>query len=145
MSLLSVHPSKNISTAAQITVVYTTIYSMTVLNQVVHKKRLHRKLGEKFDRYNSVEMRHADRLTGNFLEWTIVFLGPLWSMAMTDTLSDMSRTMAWTYLGLRMLYVGLSFKHGVNEQGHNVSLWASTFPSYICLLYLLMAAIQGVF
>jgi uncharacterized MAPEG superfamily protein len=146
MSLSSAYaPTVGIFAAARITLVYSTIYSVTMVNQVVSKKMLHRKLGKSFDRYNSLEMRNADRLTGNFLEWTPLFLSPLWSMAMTETFSDVSQTMAWTYLGLRMLYVGLSFKYGVNEQGHNVSLWASTLPSYICLIYLLVAATQGVF
>ncbi|KAG7344935.1 MAPEG family protein [Nitzschia inconspicua] len=146
MSLSSVHPiSGSIAAAAQITVVYTGLYSVTILNQVVTKKRLHRKLGDKFDRYSSLEMRNVDRLTGNFLEWTIVFLGPLWSMALTDTLSDTSQLIAWTYVGLRLLYTGLSLKYGVNGQGNNKPLWISTFPSYVCLLYMLGAAIQGVF
>jgi hypothetical protein len=60
-------------------------------------------------------------------------------------LSDTSIAMGWTYIGLRLLYVGLSVKYGVNEHGHNKPLWASTLPSYVCLLYLLGAAIQGVF
>jgi hypothetical protein len=64
---------------------------------------LHRKLGKSFDRYNSLNMRDADRLTGNFLGWTPLFLGPLWSMAMTETFSDVSQIMAWKYLEPRML------------------------------------------
>jgi uncharacterized MAPEG superfamily protein len=146
MSRSTVHaPTVNVVAAAQITVVYSIVYFVTMLNQVVMKKRLHRKLGKSFDRYHSLEMRNADRLTGNFLEWTLLFLGPVWSMAMTDAFSDMSKKLAWMYVGLRMLYVGLSLKYGVNEQGNNVPLWVSTFPSYMCLLYLLVAAIQGVF
>jgi uncharacterized membrane protein len=146
MSLSSIHAtSSSITAAARITMVYTGLYTMTMMNQVVTKKRLHRKLGDKFDRYGSFEMRNADRLTGNFLEWSIVFLGPLWSMAMTDTLSDMSLNTAWAYLGLRLIYVGLSLRYGVNEHGSNKPLWASTLPSYVCLIYMIVAAAQGVF
>lgn len=60
--------------AAKITVAYTGIYSMTMIHQVVTKKGLHRKLGDTFDRYNSIYMRNADRFRGNFLEWSLLFL-----------------------------------------------------------------------
>ena len=130
--------------AARITIAYTTLYSLTMLNQVVQKKRLLQKYGKKFDRYSSAEMRDADRLTGNFLEWNLIFLGPLWCLAAMGSLSDASIVMAWTYVGLRVLYFGLSIQYGVNGQGLNKPLWLSTFPSYICLFYILFAGIGAV-
>jgi uncharacterized MAPEG superfamily protein len=147
MSLSSFNNNTSLLTAAKITVAYSTIYSLTMLNQVVQKKRLYKKYASKnnsFDRYNSVEMRDADRLTGNFMEWSMVFLGPLWSMAAIEALSDTVVFMAWTYVGLRVLYVVLSIRHGVNSQGLNKPLWLATFPSYPCLAYILFASIRAV-
>ena len=144
MSLSSAQNNASLLTAAKITVAYTTLYSMTMLNQVVQKKRLLTKYGKSFDRYSSTEMRDADRLTGNFMEWSLIFLGPLWSLAAMEALSATSILMAWTYVGLRVLYLGLSIQYGVNEQGLNKPLWLSTFPSYICLSYILFASIGAV-
>ena len=134
--------------AAQITVGYCGVYTVALMSQVYHKKRLHseaKKEGKTFDRYKSPGMFPYDRLTANFLEWMPVFLGPLWSMAATGTLSDQSVRMAWAYVGFRSLYVGLVWRFGVVTTGYNPSLWASTFPGYVCLLYLLGAAVRGVF
>lgn len=134
--------------AAQITVGYCGLYSLTLFNQFVNKKRLHRQAkqeGKVFERYTSPAMLPYDRLTANFVEWMPVFLGPLWSMAATGTLSDHSVAVAWGYVGLRALYFGLIMKFGVNISGQNVPLWISTFPGYGCLFYLLVAAVKGVF
>ena len=134
--------------AAQITVGYCGLYSMTMLNQSIQKQLLIRQAkqeGKVFERYKSPAMLTHDRLPANFIEWMPAFLGPLWCMAATDTLSDQSVKVAWTYVALRVLYVGLIAKYGVHSGGRNVSLWISTFPGYGCLLYLLVAAVRGVF
>ena len=134
--------------AAQITVSYCGVYSLTLISQVVAKKRLHKqaiKEGKTFERYKAPGMFPYDRMTANFLEWMPPFLGLLWSMAATETLSNRSVHVAWAYVGLRALYVGLVWRCGMLTTGYNPSLWASTFPGYACLLYLFVAAIQGVF
>mmetsp|Transcript_13497 Transcript_13497/g.19905 ORF Transcript_13497/g.19905 Transcript_13497/m.19905 type:complete len:143 (-) Transcript_13497:25-453(-) len=134
--------------AAQITVAYSGLYTLTLVNQCIQKKLLHRKhkqQGKVFERYGSLDMRPHDRLSMNYLEWMPVFMGPLWSLAATDTLDATSVNIAWTYVALRLLYFALIFRFGVNISGHNVPLWVSTFPGYGCLTYLLVKAFKSVF
>lgn len=134
--------------AGRITISYCGVYALTLLSQIVVKKRLHsqaKKEGKVFERYKAPGMFPYDRMTANFLEWMPAFLGPLWSMAATGTLTDRSVTMAWVYVGLRALYVGLVWQWGLRTTGYNPSVWISTFPGYGCLLVLLVESIRGIF
>ena len=81
-------------------------------------------------------MLNADRIVANFLEWSLVFLSPLWSLAATGHLSAVATNIAWTYVGVRGFYCILVTTFGVNHNGLNLSLWAATLPGYFCLLYL---------
>ena len=133
--------------AAKLTVVFVLLYALTMVNIVVAKKRLlrqHQQEKKVFDRYQSPQMQTADRLQGNFLEWAPIFLGLLWSLAATSNLSKASLVAAWLYLALRLLYVVLILKHGVATNGANRPLWISTFPSYLCLLYMTQQAIRSI-
>lgn len=134
--------------AAQMTVVFTALYSMTLVNVVVNKKRCLRQARQAkktFDRYTSPQMHNSDRLVGNFLEWSPIFMGLLWSLAATANLSSSSVVVAWTYVGLRALYIVLMLRYGVASDGLNKPLWVSTFPAYICLNYLFVQAIRALF
>jgi hypothetical protein len=161
-----------VEAASQITVTFCGVYFLTLLNQFVQKRLLvarYKREGRAFDRYEAAEMRHHDRLTANMLEWTPCFLGPLWCLAVNgrssrssggpvlaeDTtvtslsssaslLSDTCVAVAWTYVGLRILYFGLILRYGVAGSGQNVALWAATLPGYACLMYLLAQAFVGV-
>jgi uncharacterized MAPEG superfamily protein len=136
----------DLAKAAQITVVFTLLYSLTFVNVLVTKRRLlgqARAAKKKFDRYTSPQMLPADRLQANFLEWSPIFLGLLWSLAATADLSNtVAVTVARIYVGLRALYIVLILRYGVNSNGMNKALWISTFPSYICLMYLGQQAVR---
>jgi hypothetical protein len=69
----------------------------------------------------------------------------LWSLAATSNLSNASTKVAWTYVALRALYIVLEIRYGVASNGLNKPLWVSTFPSYICLNYLLVQAARTLF
>jgi uncharacterized MAPEG superfamily protein len=136
----------DLAKAAQITVVFILLYSLTFVNVLVNKKRL---LGQaradkkKFDRYTSPQMLPADRLQANFLEWSPIFLGLLWSLAATANLSKGSSVaVAQIYVGLRALYIVLLLRYGVGSNGMSKPLMISTFPAYICLLYLGKQAVR---
>jgi len=136
-------------TAARITVVYLMLYGTTFANTNLAKKRAARQ-HRNFDRYNnnSPSMLVADRLQGNFLEWSPVFLGLLWSLAATFHLSSTTAAAvaAWIYVALRALYIVLILlRRGVNSQGRNSQLWISTFPAYVCLLCMLIEALKAFF
>jgi len=134
----------DLTKAAQITVVFLTLYSFTFINVLVNKKRMlkHAHLEKKtFDRYASPQMHNADRLLGNFLEWSPIFLGLVWSLAATANLTPSSITVAWTYVALRCLYLVLLLRQGVASDGMNRHLWISTFLAYLCLTYLWIQAI----
>jgi len=88
------------------------------------------------DRYNCPELLNADRLVANILEWTPIFLGSVWSLAAVDRLDERCRKFSWGYVGLRAVYLVLVVKYGVAKGGRNKPLWVSTFPSYICLIFL---------
>jgi uncharacterized MAPEG superfamily protein len=138
----------DIRKGAQITVVSTFLYSLTLVNVVVRKKRClrqARQANKTFDRYTSPQMHNADRLVGNFLEWSPIFMGLIWPLAVTGNLSSSSVLVAWTYVALRALYIVLEIKYGVASDGLNKPLWISTFPSYICLNYLLVQCIRTLF
>ena len=140
--------SNDVRKAAQITVVFTFLYSLTLVNIVYHKKkclRQARQANKTFHRYTSPLMHNADRLVGNFLEWTPIFMALLWSLAATSNLSSASTKIAWTYVALRALYIVLEIRYGVASNGLNKPLWISTFPSYICLNYLLVQAVRTLF
>lgn len=137
MSFNQATPS--ILAAAKITVAFSNLYGLSFVNILMTKKRLARKAkaeGKAFDRYESSDMRTADRLSGNLLEWYPVFMSPLWALALTGLLDDTCIAVSWTYISLRVLYAGLILKHGVSRSGMNPSLWISTFPGYACLLFL---------
>jgi len=124
--------SDYITKAAQITVVFTGLYSLSLVNVVVNKKRAlrqARQANKTFDRYTSPLMHNADRLVGNFLEWSPIFMGLLWSLAATANLSSRSVAVAWTYVALRAVYVVLQIQYGVASDGLNKPLWISTFPA----------------
>lgn len=137
----------DVTKAAQITVVFTMLYTLTFVNGLVSKKRFlrqARRANKKFDRYSSPLMQSADRLQANFLEWSPIFLGLLWSLAATENLSKSSGTViaAWMYLKFRALYVVLVLRHGMAADGMNRSLWMSTMPAYLCLMFLAQQAIR---
>lgn len=134
--------------AARLTVTFLFLYSLTFINVLRCKKkygRLAKEAGKKFDRYNTPDMHNADRLNANFLEWSPMFLGLLWSLAATSNLSTAAIVAAWTYVGLRALYIGLVFTYGVSSNGMNRSLWISTFPAYFCLNVMFLQAIISLF
>ena len=141
--------SPDIVKAAQITTVFSFMYGCTFINVLISKKRCYRNAkktnNKNYDRYTSPDMRPADRLQANFLEWSPVFLGLMWSLAATNNLGTTGTSMCWTYIALRGLYVVLILRFGVSTSGNNVSLWASTFPAYGCLMYLSFRAIRLLF
>lgn len=140
--------SNGIRKAAQITVVYTFLYWLTLINIVYNKKkwlRQARKANKMFERYSSPQMHNADRLVGNFLEWSPVFMGLLWPLAATGNLTSTSTNVAWMYVGLRAFYIVLEIRYGVASDGLNKQLWISTFPAYLCLNYLLLQAAHRLF
>eukprot|EP00978_Attheya_sp_CCMP212_P008907 scaffold21007_cov52-Attheya_sp.AAC.1 len=131
--------SHDIQNAARITVVFSTLYMLTLVNQILTKKRLFQQFkaqGKTFNRYAAPEMLNADRLVANLLEWSLVFLSPLWSLAATGHLSEAATKIAWTYVGVRGFYCILVTTFGVTQNGYNLPLWAATLPGYFCLLYL---------
>lgn len=130
--------------AAQITVVFLALYALTFVKVLVTKKQCLR-ANKKFDRYTSPQMYTADRLNANFLEWSPIFLGLLWSLSATQNLSEVSVLVSWTYVALRALYMILILRHGVALDGMNKKLWISTFPAYFCLIYLSIEAIRVLF
>mmetsp|Transcript_3582 Transcript_3582/g.7421 ORF Transcript_3582/g.7421 Transcript_3582/m.7421 type:complete len:120 (+) Transcript_3582:68-427(+) len=94
-----------------------------------------KKEGKEFNRYTSSEMFIADRLNSKFLEWSPIFLGLLWSLAAVGRLHQLfPLCTAWTYVGLRALYIFLILRYGVQTDEMNKGLWLSTFPEYICIL-----------
>ena len=110
-----------------------------MVHQIVAKWRLIRqkkKKGEVFDRYGCPELLSADRLVQNMLEWSPLFLGPVWSLAATNQLDESCLTFAWGYVGLRVMYLFLVVKYGVARSGLNKPLWGATIPSYVCLIFL---------
>lgn len=131
---------------SRITVGYTLLYSGAMLHQVMTKNLLiaqqQQQQGKTFDRYNSTEMRNADRLLANFMEWLPIFMGPLWALAASDQLTETHVRIAWSYVGTRGLYAALVLAYGVAGNGRNTRLWASTFPGYGCLLYLLYQSVS---
>jgi hypothetical protein len=134
--------------AAQITLGYVLVYSAALLYQTVCKSRLierYRALDKPLNRYEAVEMRSPDRLVANMMEWGLGFLPLLWVLGVADRLGDSVKYVAWTYVALRALYVGLVARYGVATGGRNKPLWISTFPSYFCLLYLLGRALPVLF
>jgi len=123
-----------------LTVGFSSVYGLSMIHQIIIKKRLilrYKQMGKPFDRYSSSEMRHTDRIAANILEWSPVFLGPIWSLALTERLDDTCVTVAWAYVGLRGLYLCLGAMFGVAKSGRNKALWVATFPSYACLSFLL--------
>ena len=132
--------------AARLTVAFTLLYSLTIINITATKARLYREARQKettFDRYKSPQMLIADRLQGNFLEWSPIFLGLVWSLAAIRQLTLLCVGAAWGYLALRVLYLVLIMKYGVHSSGRNVKLWPSTMPSYLCLLFMGQHAIRS--
>ena len=138
----------NLRSAGQATVAFLTLYSSTFVMVLMRKKTLFyaaKAAGKRFDRYNSPEMQVVDRLQGNFLEWSPVFLGLLWTLATAGALQGTTLTVAWGYVALRGLYLALILRHGVSANGANKALWPSTFPAYACLLYMLAQAVPVLF
>jgi hypothetical protein len=155
--------------ASQITLTYCGVYSLTIVNQLIQKVSLYaqyKKEGKVFDRYTAIEMRNADRINSNMIEWTPLFLTPLWCLALNSSstnhhhhqdggdgtanttsslLTDTCVTVAWMYVGFRILYFALVCKYGVSSNGRNVPLYGATFPAYGCIVYLTVSAVRGVF
>ena len=145
MSTSTVPTPTMLMNASKVTVAYSTVYWICMLNQVATKQRLIRKYKaqkETFERYNSPEMRDADRLVANFMEWTPVFWGPMWSLTAASRFDDTAVKAAWTYVGLRAVYAALLMKYGVSSAGVNKPLWAATFPAYICLIYIWIQSLK---
>jgi len=139
--------NENLDEAARITVVFVILYVVTFVNIAVSKKRLLRlahQEGKVFDRYESSGMQTADRLQGNILEWSPIFLGLVWSLASTSNLSFNCVVASWMYLVARAFYIVLVLNRGVAADGVNSSLWISTTPAYACLLYMMQHAIRFV-
>ena len=140
--------TENLRSAGQLTVAFLTLYSSTFVIVLARKRTLLKKAkasGTFFDRYKSPEMQVVDRLQGNFLEWSPVFLGLLWTLAAVGALEGSVKTVAWGYVGLRGLYLALILRHGVTANGMNKALWPSTFPAYGCLLFLFTKAVQTLY
>ena len=133
---------------ARVTVAFISLYIVSMLYQIICKKRLLRKArlkGEPLNRYGHPELHNADRLVANLLEWSPIFLGPLWSLAVTDRLDQSCMHFAWAYVILRGLYICLLIKFGVSRNGNNTQLWISTLPSYGCLLFLWQRSLGLIF
>lgn len=131
--------SQSILGAARVTVAFTSVYIVSMLYQIISKKRLLRKArlkGEPLNRYGHPELHNAGRLVANLLEWSPIFMAPLWCLAVTDRLDQSCMHFAWAYVLLRGMYVCLLIKFGVNRNGNNTQLWISTLPAYGCLLFL---------
>ena len=83
--------SQSILGAARVTVAFISVYIVSLLYLIYCKKRLLRKArlkGEPLNRYGHPELHNADRLVANLLEWSLIFLGPLWCLAVTDRLDQ---------------------------------------------------------
>ena len=135
---------ENLLRAARLTVAFLFLYMLTFFNILKTKNHLIREAslhGKIFDRYSCPQMQTADRLMGNFLEWSPIYLGLVWSLAATGNWTRMTIAAAWGYIGLRGIYMVLLLQHGVAANGRNKSLWISTFPSYACLLWMMIHAI----
>ena len=137
----TISSSQSILGAARVTVAFTSVYIISMLHQIICKKRLLRKARLKstessLNRYGHPELHNADRLVANLLEWSPIFLCPLWCLAVTDRLDQTCLHFSWAYVMLRGLYVCLLIKFGVSRNGNNTQLWISTLPAYACLLFL---------
>ena len=140
-------------TAARLTVVFCVLYSVTFVNVLRVKKALFQQArrlarsgnssNKTYDRYTDPKMRAADRLQANLLEWSPIFLGLVWSLGVVGALDGVVLGVAWTYLGLRALYIGLVLQKGVASNGMNRHLWISTFPAYGCLTVMSISAISN--
>lgn len=139
--------SPDVHEACRITIVFTILYTACLVNQTVNKYvniSRAKQAKENFDRYNSLEMRSADRMLANMMEWSFVFFPLLWSLALTGRLvssGDDALKWSWRYIYLRGLYIILSIRYGVASNGKNKPLWVSTFPAYVCLLCMFKKAI----
>mmetsp|Transcript_17490 Transcript_17490/g.37805 ORF Transcript_17490/g.37805 Transcript_17490/m.37805 type:complete len:147 (-) Transcript_17490:1469-1909(-) len=136
---MSLSPTQALLDAAKLTVSFSSVYGIAMIHQVVVKQRLisqKRKMGQVLDRYDCPDLLSADRLVANILEWSPMFLGPVWSLAAVDRLDERCLQCAWGYVGLRGIYLVLVVKCGVSKEGRNKSLWGSTFPGYLCLTFL---------
>mmetsp|Transcript_4817 Transcript_4817/g.12253 ORF Transcript_4817/g.12253 Transcript_4817/m.12253 type:complete len:148 (+) Transcript_4817:218-661(+) len=136
----------DIRAAARLTVIFCALYGATFANVLRVKKMLFRQAreaGRTFDRYTSLQMRVADRLQANLLEWSPIFLGLVWSLGVVGALDGVALWTAWIYLSLRALYIGLVLQEGVSSSGMNRHLWISTFPAYACLITMSIAAISN--
>lgn len=78
----------------------------------------------------------ADRLVGNMLEWTVVFL-PVWWMAIITTAAD-STTVAlgWAYIACRVLYMLLVMNGGIYTKNIKPIMFLATVPAYVILTWL---------
>ena len=135
---MSVSPTPGFLNAAKVTVGFSSVYGFAMAHQVFAKQRLIRnkkKDGQVLDRYGCPELLSADRLVANILEWSPMFLGPVWSLAAADRLDERCLTFAWGYVGLRAVYLFSVIKRGVASNGLNRHLWGATFPGYACLIF----------
>lgn len=122
--------------AGQATITFLALYGSTFVLVLKCKRTCLQKAraaGKRFDRYTSPDMHVVDRLQGNFLEWSPMFLGLLWTLAANGVLSGAALAATWGYLVLRTLYMVLILQHGLSDNGMNKQLWISTFPAYGCL------------
>merc|ERR1712013_172318 len=136
--------------AARCTAVFCLLYLVTFVNVLVRKfvcLREARQADKKkeYDQYTSLDMRPADRLQANFLEWFPVYFGLLWSLALTENLGSSGASVSRAYLCLRALYIVLVLKSGVSSNGLNPNLYVSTLSAYACLTYLGVRAIRVLF
>ena len=134
----------NFRSAGQVTVAFIAVYGST-FGLILARKMTVSRQEAKFNRYTSPGMQVVDRLQANFLEWSPIFLGLLWTLATAGVLQGTTLRAAWTYVGLRALYLGLILRHGVAKTGRNKALWPSTFPAYACLLYMMIQAIRTLY
>jgi uncharacterized MAPEG superfamily protein len=134
--------------AGRITVAFLTLHFICLLNVLFHKRRCLKQAmaaNKVFDRYTSKKMHVPDRMFNNFLEWSPLFLGLLWSLAATENLNPVSFYAAWTYVGVRALYIVLVLHHGVASNGMNKALWIATVPAYFCLICMFCQASYNLF
>ena len=138
----------HLRSAGQATTAFLALYSSTFVLVLKCKRTAlqnARAAGKRFDRYNSPEMHVVDRLQGNFLEWSPIFLGLLWTLAANGALSGPALAAVWGYVTLRALYVVLILKNGLKDNGMNKPLWISTFPAYGCLSVMFAKAVAVLF
>eukprot|EP00035_Acanthoeca_spectabilis_P026464 m.462791 g.462791 ORF g.462791 m.462791 type:complete len:148 (-) comp22795_c0_seq1:1368-1811(-) len=132
--------------ASRITLSFLLVYLSAIIVQIVTKIRLSKEAqaaGKQFNRYDSPSpaMHAADRAVGNLLEWSPLFLGPLWVLAALSALDGIVLAASWGYVFCRVGYLALATSNGISLAGRQTGLYAATVPGYICLMVVLGKAL----